>query len=252
MDAGDETRSDGAARNGRLEAVAALVPPGSRVADIGTGHGLLAHGLLVSGRSPHCIVTERTELLLSGVRTYPASHPLAGSLELRAGDGLAALRPDDRVDVVVAAGMGGPSILGILERSPLPCSAFARFVFQPQTDPAGLRRGLLDLGLAIVAECLVRERGRFYLALAAEAQADAVLPTWPGLRREDVLEAGPCLLREGHPLLVPYWQRQVQRLERIQERASRGAAGRVAQQRLDQARRILDFCPRLTANRGLL
>ena len=119
MDAGDETRADSAARDGRLEAVAALVPPGSQVADIGTGHGLLAHGLLASGRSPHCIVTERTKLLLRGVRAYPASHPLAGSLELRAGDGLAALRPDDRVDVVVAAGMGGPSILGILERSPL-------------------------------------------------------------------------------------------------------------------------------------
>ena len=186
------------------------------------------------------------------MRAYPASHPLAGSLELRAGDGLAALRPDDRVDVVVAAGMGGPSILGILERSPLLCSTFARFVFQPQTDPAGLRRGLIELGLAIVEERLVHERRRFYLVLAAESQADATLPAWPGLRPEDVLEAGPCLLREGHPLLAPYWQRQVRRLERIQERASRGAGGQAAQRRLDQARRILGFCHKLIANRRLL
>ena len=226
----------------RLEAVASLVPPGLRVADIGTGHGLLPHRLLVSGRCSHCIATERTPLLLREVHTFPASHRLAGSLELRAGDGLAALQPDDRVDVVVTAGLGGPTILGMLERSPMPCSTFTRLVFQPQTEPARLRRGLIELGLAIVAERLVQENGRYYLALAAEPQAEARLPAWPGLEPEDVLAAGPCLLREGHPLLVPYWGQQIQRLERILEHAGRGSGLRTVQSRLELARRVLHAC----------
>ena len=239
MDAGTGARLGRAMLDSRLGAVASLVPPGSRVADIGTGHGLLPHRLLVSGRCVHCIATERTPLLLREVRSFPASHRLAGSLDLRAGDGLAALQPDDRVDVVVAAGLGGPSILAMLERSPVPCSRFARLVFQPQTEPARLRRGLIELGLAIVAERLVRENGRFYLALAVEPRAEATLPAWPGLEPEEVLEAGPCLLREGHPLLVPFWREQVQRLERILERAGRGSGLRTVQSRLELARRVL-------------
>jgi len=224
--------------------VASLVPQGSRVADIGTGHGLLARRLLASGRSPHCIATERTPALLREVRRYPAAHRLAGALELRSGDGLAPLRRSDSVDVVVIAGLGGPSILRILDRSPLPCSTFRRIVLQPQTDPARLRKGLYERGLQIVAEQLVRQRERFYLALAVEPRTGAAPPVWAGLRPEELLEAGPCLLRQAHPLLVPYWRNQVGRLERIVEGPG-GVGGRQAvHHRLEIARRVLRVASR--------
>jgi tRNA (adenine22-N1)-methyltransferase len=220
------------------------------VADIGAGHGLLVRRLLATGRSPHCIATERTRALLDRIRDFPASHRLAGTLELRSGDGLAALGPDDEVDVIVAAGLGGPTILGILKRSPLPCSAFGRFVFQPQTEHGRFRRGVIELGLTIVAERLVRERGRYYLVLAAETGTVPADPSWPGLATEDVLEAGPCLLRDGHPLATPYWREQVRRLERILLRVGRGSGLRKARDRLEQARRILTAFERVGRRAG--
>jgi tRNA (adenine22-N1)-methyltransferase len=238
VDARNDPSREGKAVAGRLATVAALVPPGVRVADVGTGHGRLPRRLLDSGRTPHCVATERTPRLLRGVRGYPSGHPLADRLELRAGDGLAALRNEDRVEVVVIAGLGGSSILGILERSPLPCTGFSRLVLQPQTEQAELRRRLIEGGWAVVAERLAFERRRFYLVLAAEPQAGAPLPSWPGLDSDDLLAAGPCLLRDRDPLLAPYWQRQAARLERIVKRA-RGEGRESARRGLETAKRIL-------------
>jgi tRNA A22 N-methylase len=54
--------------DGRLSAVASLVRPGSRVADIGTDHGLLMVHLVQSGRSPGGFVCDLREKPLDAAR----------------------------------------------------------------------------------------------------------------------------------------------------------------------------------------
>ncbi len=194
--------------------MASLVPPGSRVADIGTGHGRLPHWLLAGSHIAHCIATERTRESGSRLTT------LAGTpgLDVRFGDGLRVLRPEDRLDVLILSGLGARSIIGILDDDRGPAWRTVRLVLQPQTEAGRLRRWLAGNGRTIVAEHMARERGRFYMAIAAKA-GEARLPTHLTLSAEELLEAGPCLVSSRNPLVRSYWRRNLVRLERILERA---------------------------------
>jgi len=203
----------------RLAAVADLVPEGSIAADVGAGHGQLAAHLLRSGRCPRVVTIDLSP-------SEPAE---------RLGDGLAALMPEDGVDTVIVAGLGGATIAGIVARRPLGVSP-RRWILQPQTEAAHLRARLLEASLGLVAERLVEDAGRFYPILVASPEAKARLIVPSGLDEEDVLEAGPCLLRDRPPELATAWERQRERLGRLAERGARRVVPALA-----RAERILAY-----------
>ncbi|HEX4826398.1 MAG TPA: tRNA (adenine(22)-N(1))-methyltransferase TrmK, partial [Candidatus Polarisedimenticolaceae bacterium] len=134
--------------------------------------------------------------------------PWSRRLRYRAGDGLAALEPADRIDTVVLAGVGGRTIVRILSAPPaLP----RRLVLQPRTEERALRRWLSERGLVPVAETLTEERGRQHLTLAAEPGPDEELYRYPGLTRDDLLAAGPLLVRAGSETLRRRWAAEADR-----------------------------------------
>jgi len=225
-------------RGARLRAAAGLIPAGSRVADIGSDHGQLPRMLLSSGRASFCVATERRERQLARIRRPPAEDPLASRLVLRSGDGLRPLRPDDRLDVVVLAGMGARTIVRILDD---PCRVglrVRRLVIQPQSEIARLRRWLASRELRIVDETLVRDRGHYYVALAAESGPGGACAGHPHLNEEDLFEVGPCLLASRDPLVRRYWRVRRRREERVLLRA-RGAGRAAATRRRDLACKVL-------------
>lgn len=216
----------------RLRAVAALVPPASRVADIGTGHGLLPLWLLARSRVTHCIATEKTPETGPDLPRLPAFP----ELEVRFGDGLEALHAGDRLDVLILSGLGARTILRILEENPSAVSGVPRLVLQPQTEAGRLRRWLVEHGRPIVAEHMVLDRGRFYVAIAA-GTGRARIPSHETLDAYELLEAGPCLVSSGNPLVRSYWRRTLSRLDRILERGRRsGGTARARRQRALAAR----------------
>ena len=147
---------------GRLATVAGLVPAGSRVADVGTDHGRLPRLLLAHDLARSCVAID--------VRAIDAVVPprFSGRLEFRRGAGLAALAPADAIDVVVIAGLGARSIVRILDDERRASLGARRFVLQPQSEPALLRRWLASAGLGIVEERVALDRGRLYPVIAAE------------------------------------------------------------------------------------
>ncbi len=227
----------------RLVALARMIPPGSRVADIGTDHGLLPAHLLRSGRASFCIASEPDARRLARARSLSPDQPLAGTLSLRAGNGLEVLAPEDAVDVVVIAGLGGHAIRRILDHPGLPALSVHRLVLQPQTDAAIVRRWLCDHRWAPVEERLVLARRRFYALVAAEPGAGAAGPCPAGLSRDDLLEAGPLLVRSGDPVVARYWREWLARHERILRGARPGPAQDEAVRQRDLARRILAALP---------
>jgi tRNA (adenine22-N1)-methyltransferase len=221
----------------RLDALARMVPPGSVVADIGTDHGLLPRCLLASGRAIRCIASEPHASRLSKVRDFAPGHPRHGALSLRVGDGLTVLAPEDGVDVAVIAGLGGQAIARILDHPVRPTLALKRLVLQPQTDPVAVRSWLAEHGFRHVEERIVLDRRRFYVLIAAEPGREKL--AHPGLSRQDLLEAGPVLVRSGDPLVALFWARWLARHERILARARPGAAREEAVRQRDLARRVL-------------
>ena len=218
-----------------------MVPRGSVVADIGTDHGLLPHRLLASGRAVRCIASEPHASRLSKVRRFEPGEPREGTLSLRVGDGLTVLEPEDGVDVVVIAGLGGAAIARILDQPVRRELALRRLVLQPQTDPVVVRAWLVAHGFRHVEERIVLDRRRFYVLIAAEPGNERL--THPALAAEDLLEAGPRLVRSKDTLVVLFWTRWLERHERILSRAHRGSARDEAVRQRDLARRVLAALP---------
>jgi tRNA (adenine22-N1)-methyltransferase len=142
--------------------MADCVPPGARLVDIGSDHGLLPLLLLHERRVRACIATERRPG--GPLDRLIGRHP---HLAVRFGDGLAALRAEDRFDVIALGGLGTRTIIRVLERGRVPATG-ARLVLQPQTEWPRLRRYLASRGYTLVDERLVEQRSRFFLVLAAE------------------------------------------------------------------------------------
>jgi len=227
----------------RLGAVARLVPRGARVVDVGAGHGRLVLWLASSGRAAQCIGVERPGP--EGVRLQRA---LSGAgPEVRLGDGLAALTAADRPEVLVMSGLGARSMLHILEAGAPRVGRLRRLVLQPQTEAGRLRRWLARRELTIVAERIILDRGRFYVVIAAEAAPPAVAPPpHPSLSADDLMEAGPLLVRSGNPLVTDYWRRTLARLGDALSDAADGPAAQRA-----RAMRILAAIEETPARRQI-
>ena len=228
----------------RLLALADAVPWGSRVADIGTDHGALPLLLAQTGRAAYCVATEPTAKRLKLVSRPPPGAPWAGRIVYRAGDGLDALRPDDRIDTIVVAGLGGRTIVGLLGRPALGRLAPARLVLQPRTEEPLVREWLSRSGWRLAAETVAAARGRLHATLVAEPGDDAGLYDHPALERADLLAAGPHLVRSGHPAVEAWWRGERSRLERILADAAPGASRDRAQAGHARAARVLSVISR--------
>ena len=111
-------------------ALCSLIPRGHRVADVGTDHARLPAYLVQRGITTRVIATDiRPGPLARADRTI-CTHSLGNNIELRLGDGLTCVSPDE-VDSIVIAGMGADTIIAILEASPW--SRQKNLILQPMT-----------------------------------------------------------------------------------------------------------------------
>jgi tRNA (adenine22-N1)-methyltransferase len=211
------------------------------VADVGTDHGILPRALLASGRASHCVASDVAGQAIQRARERAESGRLPDRLELRRGLGLKVLTPADRIDVVVLSGMGARTILSVLEGGRARDLRIRRLVIQPQSEPARVRRWLFDRGWRIVAERIVRERRRFYVAIAAEPAGARVAADPLPFDRELAEQAGPCLLVSGDPLVREYWAKTLREQQRILDLAEAGHGREEAERRRQLAFRVLEI-----------
>lgn len=195
----------------RLQLLADMVPEGCRLADVGTDHGYLPVYLLQRRRIRGAVAADVGAEPLAHARRTAEAYGVEG-IDFRLCDGLRDIAPDE-VDTVVIAGMGGETIIHILESAPW--TRGCTLLLQPQTKIELLRAWLREHGYAADAERLVEDKGKLYLVLSirgAEPGTASVLEQYGGF----------CL--EGDPLYGAYLTRQIARLRRRAEgiRESRG------------------------------
>ncbi len=176
----------------RLAMVASLVRRGSRVADIGTDHAYLPVHLVETGVCPAAIAADIGVGPLEAARHTVAAAGLEGVISLRLGDGLSPIVADEVEDIVIA-GMGGETIVAILDAAPWVQDARYQLVLQPMTRAEDLRRWLVNHGFSVMTERLVRDKRHVYPVLAATYTAAAPPPD------ELPLYAGFFAPREGAP-----------------------------------------------------
>ena len=142
----------------RLQVCAGFVHAGDRVADIGCDHGYLSIHLLQSGKAASVIASDvRQKPLMSAVGNAE-KYGVRDQIEFFLSDGLQKLPRD--FDCMVCAGMGGDTMISILEGAPWLKSSQYRLILQCQSKRPELRRYLSEQGWYIREESVL-EDGRF-------------------------------------------------------------------------------------------
>ena len=155
-------------KSDRLRKIAFHVGSDSSIADIGTDHGYLPIYLVQNEISPHAILTDiNSGPLKTAWKNVTGetkddlhiSDKVKEKYQFRQGDGLIPLEKAE-VDVVVIAGMGGDLMVEILSKDYKKSCSFSKFIFQPRTNSAILRKWLFDNSWSVICEDLAEEYGR--------------------------------------------------------------------------------------------
>ena len=190
----------------RLACCADMVRPGAAVADIGTDHGHLAIYLLQSSRVSQVTATDVREKPLEKAKKNAAAAGVAEDITFCLCDGLDGVRPAC-IDTVICAGMGGDTIVHILQQAPWLRDARYTLILQPQTSGNDLRRYLGNAGFRIAEERLVKDAGKIYFAMRVHFGGGRLLT--PGEQY-----VSPQILASADPLLPAYLERVIGGLHR--------------------------------------
>lgn len=181
----------------RLQAIADELKTGGAVADIGLDHALLSIALVRSDRSRRVIGVENQRGPFDKAREAVEAAGLAARIDLRFGSGLCPLKPGE-VDQVVIAGMGGETIVSILEEQLSRAGSYPGYIFQPMSRPECLRAFLSQQGWSIERESVVLEHGRYYVIITA-------CPGGQPYRLDRLeLDVGPYILKQRDQLSISF------------------------------------------------
>lgn len=215
----------------RLQTIADLVTPGSRICDVGCDHAYLDIRLLQQETIPSALAMDVAPGPLSIAQQNLMLTGLLGRCETRLSDGLAGYKKGEAGTLVIA-GMGGRLMASILSADPDKTESFRELILSPQSEP-WLVRGCLSLsGIGITQEKCVEEDGKYYCVMKAVPGAPCIRPDWGAvLQRIDEMsdeelsqagvergsirrilssepfragveaEYGPCLIKNADPCL---------------------------------------------------
>ena len=200
----------------RLLCCAALVPPGARVADVGTDHGYLGIWLLQQGIASFVTAADLRQKPLQKARENAEKFQVSDRMNFLLSDGLQNIAPD-AADTIVCAGMGGDCITAIVADCPWLHDPKYTLILQPQSGGQDLRRYLGENGFHIEREQPVLDGG--FLYTVALVRYDGVIRTLsPGEQY-----ASQQLLQSGSELVPAYLRRIESALRDTVDSLSRAA-----------------------------
>lgn len=211
----------------RLLAVASMVTPGGRIADVGTDHGYIPIWLVEQGTAVSALAMDVREGPLLRAKEHIAAHKLENVIETRLSDGLQNLKPGE-ADTVIIAGMGGELMLRIIREGSHMWDRVSRWVLSPQSELSAFRHGLEELGFLILREEFLEEDGKYYTVMeVCRGQMH-----WG---RELLYRYGADLLEKKHPVLLRFLQKEEQTLlaicGRLEESKSNASGERLREMR---------------------
>ncbi|MCP2052054.1 UNVERIFIED_ORG: tRNA (adenine22-N1)-methyltransferase [Pseudomonas fluorescens] len=186
----------------RLERVAANVPVGAHLADIGSDHAYLPVALMRRGVITAAVAGEVATTPFHAAQRTVRDNGLEQHISVRLADGLAAIEAGDGITAISVCGMGGETIRDILDTGKLHLSGQERLILQPNGGEQPLRQWLMDNGYRILCEELLREN-RFYYEVIVAERAGPVAYT------DEQLYFGPLQMQARSPEFLAKWQRML-------------------------------------------
>ena len=184
----------------RLERVAAHIPAGARLADIGSDHAYLPVALMRRGAIAAAVAGEVAATPFQAANRTVADNGLTQHITVRLADGLAAIEAGDDITAVSLCGMGGETIRDILDSGRARLNGRERLILQPNGGEQPLRQWLMENGYQILHEELLREN-RFYYEIIVAERTEAMTYT------AEQLYFGPLQMQARSPEFLAKWQR---------------------------------------------
>lgn len=203
----------------RLSHIADMVSRTSVLADVGTDHGYLPIALLQNKKIDRAIAMDINAGPLARANEHITREQLGEYIQTRRSDGLANLRAGE-ANTVVIAGMGGHLTINILKRGEEIVPTLDELILEPQSDIHLVRAFLREQNYLIKAEDLVLEDGKYYPILCVSPKnADASIRQAGEMKLPiEVLDAyGPCLLRDRHPVLVSFLEKEKKQNDEVEK-----------------------------------
>lgn len=240
----------------RLQTITNFVPPGARLGDIGTDHAYLPLALVADGKITGAVAIDVHKGPYQSALKAVNSAGFADRIDVRFGDGLEPLVPGE-VDTVVLAGMGGVTILEILNNKPEVLHEVSTLILQPQGAEGRVREDLSSRGWLLKDEVLVEETDRVYtvilyshqegftaaeleekvrwwqdkvlqsLASASNSNSDGDAVKVSAVTRSFVWEYGPLILSRRGNLLTRLLAENYQELTRQLEEIRKGKSEKI-------------------------
>ena len=185
----------------RLQLLAELIPQGSRLADVGTDHGYVPVYLIQRSLINTAIASDiGAEPLQHAVNTA-AEYGVQG-IDFRLCPGLDAIAPEE-CDTILIAGMGGETIITILENAPWTRRGEHLLILQPMTKVEMLRKWLADNGYTFTGERLVFDKDHLYPIMLMRGGTQSAI--------SEAAQYGGVML-EGDPLYADYLNERIKKL----------------------------------------
>ena len=159
----------------RLNTIASLVKQDHIFADVGTDHAHIPSYLILNGVSPYGYAGDIKKGPLAVAEKNLSQHGIENKVELVLCDGLCGF-PLDKVEDIVIAGMGGDTIIGIIDV----CGDITknhRLILQPMTNVPKVRSYLFENGYDILEEKIVYEDLKIYNVIVAVKGQSAQKPS---------------------------------------------------------------------------
>ena len=186
----------------RLERVAAHVPEGARLADIGSDHGYLPVALMRRGAITAAVAGEVALTPFHAAERTVRENDLAQRISVRLADGLAAIEPGDGITAITLCGMGGETMRDLLESGKTRLSRRERLILQPNGGEPPLRQWLMYNGYRILCEELLRENRFDYEIIVAEYVGTVDYTA-------EQLYFGPLQMQARSAVFLDKWQRRL-------------------------------------------
>lgn len=215
----------------RLERVAAQVPMGARLADIGSDHAYLPVALLHRGAIAAAVAGEVALTPFHAARRTVRENGLDAWITVRQANGLAAIDPADGITAISLCGMGGETIRDILDSGKAQLNGRECLILQPNGGEQPLRQWLMDNGYVIVWEEVLRENRFDYEIIVAER-------TGPVRYSAEQLYFGPVQMQARSPAFLRKWQRLLRLKQQTLEQFTRARQAVPEDKMQDMARQV--------------
>ncbi|WP_419775465.1 Nif3-like dinuclear metal center hexameric protein [Ignavigranum ruoffiae] len=182
-----------------------------RLADIGTDHAYLPVYLIKQSIIESAIAGEVVRGPFESAQAEVRRQHLTDRIQVRLGDGLSVLDPEDLVNVVSICGMGGKLISQILDQAPQVLTDQHTLVLQSNNGSQWIRSWLSQHNYQIVDEEIINEHKHDYqIIVAQKIDKD---------RKEELSAAdllmGPINRQKKHPQFIAKWTKELEQRRRI-------------------------------------